>query len=257
MVREVDHKKRQGQIMELVVRSYIQQGRPVSSEYLKETYALSFSTATLRNVMSELEDEGYLSHLHRSSGRIPTQEGFRHYVNFLMSPQRETESTEDILVSLVEQCDSRDSNLGEVLEEASRTISLLTHYTGLSFVKQEKERLFFWGTRYMLEEPEFEDVEILRDIFLVFEEKIHLFNKFLEENIKNGVNIFIGEEIGVEEIKNCSLIFSPLCNEEERRAFLGVLGPMRMDYSSVVSRLRSLTDYLEDEVFKRIEDDER
>ncbi len=252
MVREVDHKQRQGKIMELVVKSYITGGRPVSSEFLKDTFDLPFSSATLRNVMSELEGQGLLSHLHRSSGRVPTQEGFRYYVNSLMHREAKVSITEEIVSSFFDAEDLGDLSFADILEDASKIISTLTHYTGLSLIREQKERLFWWGTRFMLEEPEFEDVETLRNIFLLFEEKISLLSDFLEDNLSEDVRIFIGDEIGVEEIKGCSLIFSSLSPKKDRHAVLGVLGPVRMDYPSVVSRLEAFKEYLEDEIFKRL-----
>ena len=100
MVRYLDHQKRQDEILELVIKSYIEEGRPVSSEYLRERFKLPFSSATLRNIMSELEDLGYLSHLHTSSGRVPTQSGFRYYVDSLM--EEETPDRKEVF-SLIEK----------------------------------------------------------------------------------------------------------------------------------------------------------
>jgi transcriptional regulator of heat shock response len=251
MVREVDHKRRQGEIMELVVKSYITGGKPVSSEFLKETFELPFSSATLRNIMSELEEQGYLSHLYRSSGRVPTQDGFRYYVNFLMPKKIIAGITDDVFSSFFEGEQKQEPSFENILEEASKIISNLTHYTGLSFIRKERERLFWWGTRFMLEEPEFGDIEILKNIFLVFEEKISLLSKFLEDNLSSEIRIFIGDEIGLEEIKDCSLVFSSLTSNAEQQAVLGVLGPVRMDYSSVVCSLEAIKEYLEDQIFKR------
>ncbi len=252
MVRWLDHKKRQGRILNLVIKGYVQDGKPISSEYLREKFNLPCSTATLRNIMSELEDLGYLSHIHRSSGRVPTQAGYRYYVNFLMEDCNADELVSDTVSAIFNRDKGHIEKVEDVLEEASKIISTLTHYTGLGFVEHERQRLFFWGTRFMLEEPEFGDVELLRNIFMVLEEKVALFNRFIKENLCEGIKVFIGDEIGLEGIRNCSIVLSSLDSDGTRRAFLGVLGPVRMNYSYVVPRLKSLKDYLETGILRRV-----
>jgi len=243
MVRYLDHQKRQDEILELVIKSYIEEGRPVSSEYLRERFKLPFSSATLRNIMSELEDLGYLSHLHTSSGRVPTQSGFRYYVDSLM--EEEIPDREEVF-SLIEKSIDYIEELDDLLEEASIIISKLTHLAGFALLSKTRDRLFFWGTHFILQEPEFEDITTLRNIFTAFEEKMSLFRKFLERKLTQDIKVLIGEEIGLEEVKNCSLVLSSLGPFKDERALLGVLGPIRMNYSFTISRLKALKNYLED-----------
>lgn len=76
--------RRQEEILELVVRSYTQKTEPVSSKHLVETYNLSYSSATVRNEMSALEDLGYIGSPHTSAGRVPTEKGYRYFVKRLI-----------------------------------------------------------------------------------------------------------------------------------------------------------------------------
>src|SRR5687768_2537867 len=75
---------RQQAILRMIVHEYVQTGRPVGSRTLIERYPLGFSSATVRNEMAELELGGYVQHLHTSGGRIPTDVGYRFYVDHLM-----------------------------------------------------------------------------------------------------------------------------------------------------------------------------
>ncbi|MBN2121288.1 MAG: hypothetical protein JW734_09590 [Candidatus Omnitrophica bacterium] len=245
MVRFLDRKKRQDQILDLIIQVYIEDGKPISSEGLKERFGLSSSSATLRNIMSELEQLGYLSHVHTSSGRIPTQEGFRYYINFLMKQPQV--SSQEHVSALIDKGMGYIKEVDDLLEEASRLISNLTHYAGFSFLSDERSRLFFWGTHFMLQEPEFEDISVLRSIFNTLEEEMSAFRDFLENNLTKEVKVFIGDEIGLGQIRGCSLVLSSLEAEKNRRAFLGILGPIRMNYSLAISRLKILKDYLEEE----------
>ncbi|HQQ06756.1 MAG TPA: HTH domain-containing protein, partial [Candidatus Omnitrophota bacterium] len=82
MVRQVDHQDRKNKILAATISLYIKSGNPVSSQELAQLFGLS--SATMRNIMAELEDDGYLFQPHTSAGRVPTDKGYRYYVDFLM-----------------------------------------------------------------------------------------------------------------------------------------------------------------------------
>ncbi len=77
--------RRQEEILSLIVRTYTQHPEPVSSKHLVETFGLSYSSATVRNEMSVLEELGYIGAPHTSAGRIPTQQGYRYFVKRLIN----------------------------------------------------------------------------------------------------------------------------------------------------------------------------
>ena len=77
-------KKRRDRILKIVVNSYIDTASPVGSKAIYRKYHLGISPATIRNIMSDLEEEGYLMHPHTSAGRVPTDKGYRVYVDTLM-----------------------------------------------------------------------------------------------------------------------------------------------------------------------------
>ncbi len=76
--------ERESFILNCLVESYVANATPVGSRYLAKKYDLGISPATVRNVMNDLEDQGYLSQPHVSAGRIPTDNGYRFYVDSLM-----------------------------------------------------------------------------------------------------------------------------------------------------------------------------
>ena len=75
-------------IFRLAVEDYISTGNPVGSQYLVERYKLDMSPATIRNWFADLEEAGYLMQPHTSGGRIPTEDGFRHYTDTCVTPWR-------------------------------------------------------------------------------------------------------------------------------------------------------------------------
>ncbi|MCK4518845.1 MAG: hypothetical protein KAU12_01880, partial [Candidatus Omnitrophica bacterium] len=76
--------KRRSRILGALTPLYIQSARPVSSQLIKKEYSLSISTATIRSIMAELEEAGYIAQTHTSSGRVPTDRGYRFYIDSLM-----------------------------------------------------------------------------------------------------------------------------------------------------------------------------
>ncbi len=79
--------ERQSRILELVVREYVEAASPVGSQLIYRKHRLNASPATIRNEMADLEERGYLTHPHTSAGRVPTEQGYRYYVETLMQEE--------------------------------------------------------------------------------------------------------------------------------------------------------------------------
>src|SRR3954465_9916996 len=77
---------REGQILEAVIRSYVETAEPAGSRTLSRRFGLGVSPATIRNTMSDLEEKGFLFHPHTSAGRVPTNKAYRAYVDALINP---------------------------------------------------------------------------------------------------------------------------------------------------------------------------
>lgn len=122
--------ERQRAILRLIVQEYIGGGRPVGSKSLVERYPIGVSSATIRNEMAELEEYGYIQHLHTSGGRVPTVFGYRYFVRHLMG-QVELPSVEQIMIShqfrqAEAQLDAWMELAASVLAESSGSVSVVT-----------------------------------------------------------------------------------------------------------------------------------
>ena len=82
-----DLDERHRRILTFVVESHVTRAEPVGSQYVRAAYHLSISPATIRNAMQQLEERGFLGHPHTSAGRVPTEAGYRYYVDELMRPE--------------------------------------------------------------------------------------------------------------------------------------------------------------------------
>ena len=127
-----DHKltPRKIQILKAIVDAHIANGEPVGSKYLSTETGLTCSSATIRNEMAELEEMGYLAQPHTSAGRVPTELGYRLYVDALIHQYNVTRSE---IMSINRQLSYKLSEMDEILAEASRLAASSTDYTGIAF----------------------------------------------------------------------------------------------------------------------------
>lgn len=246
MVKFVDIQEREKEILNLIVDSYITESKPISSSYLCGKYSLSYSPATVRNIMVSLENQGFLSHLHTSSGRVPTQAGFRSYVERLKE-ETVPEITQAVLSSALQEI----SDLNAAVNYILNSLSEMSGYTSLVAISGRSGRMFFRGTRFILEQPEFEDIVRLKGLFYALEVKMEQFQEILLsisrrgtlqcDPTDEGINIIIGDDIGFDEISECSLVVSGVRVTDVFYA-LALLGPIRMNYSRAAACLTSVTN---------------
>ena len=121
-----DRKKK---ILQAIIEAHIAEGAPVGSKFLSQDKQLACSSATIRNEMAELEALGYLEQPHTSAGRVPSERGYRFYVDALLERYRMTSSEiEGIRRSLNDKLHELD----DILSDASRLASSLTNYTSIA-----------------------------------------------------------------------------------------------------------------------------
>lgn len=119
---------RKSRVLQWVVHNYIRDNRPIASSVLAEESGLDLSSATIRSILSELEADGYLTQPHTSSGRVPTDLGYRTYVDFLQDVQRLASNEK---ARLEAQYENRLRELDNLLAQTSRLLSATSHKTGL------------------------------------------------------------------------------------------------------------------------------
>ncbi len=116
-------------ILKAVIESHIEMGEPVGSKYLTQYKQIAYSSATIRNEMAELEEMGYLVQPHTSAGRIPSEAGYRFYVDSLIERY---DMTSREVAELKSALRSRQAELDGILDEAMRLASSMTNYTALA-----------------------------------------------------------------------------------------------------------------------------
>src|SRR5699024_9377988 len=120
---------RQILILQIIIDDFIHSAQPVGSRLLSKNDAVSFSSATIRNEMADLEELGYLEKTHISSGRVPSEKGYRFYVDNLLSPQiLNVEDIEMVRSIFTEQI----FELEKVVQKSAKILSELTQYTTIT-----------------------------------------------------------------------------------------------------------------------------
>jgi len=321
---------RGAQVLRLVVEDYIETAEPVGSRTISKRMRQALSPATIRNIMADLEEMGYLCQPHTSAGRIPTGTGFRYYVNYLLARRQLARSDRDLLRKVGE---SEVAGADDVVRHASRLLSTLSRHAcvvvvsrfshqalrsisllraasdkillvavlqggwvqhrliedepglttdelekinaylndmavGLTLpqlrvkilneMRREKVRydslmrralalgskaiadslpgeVYIEGRANILDQPEFvDDVQKLKRILHAFEEKgtiLRLLDSALESD---AIQVSIGSENPVEELPEISVVSSGYHQGETAMGSIGLIGPVRMDYSRVI-----------------------
>jgi heat-inducible transcriptional repressor len=324
--------RRKASILRAIVREYVKSGQPVASKTLVERYKLQVSAATIRNDMGVLEELGYIVQPHTSAGRIPTDLGYRWFVDNwpgtswpevsqedrraidvvldaeFRSLDYTLDSTSQVLSSLTEAAGiamappSRRNKLRRldlIMRDAKRATMLLVarngeveqgivefgeemtedqlddlakalnvklegvDFTALVKTINETEnvsaawkavadeiedvmedgasqRIFRGGTANILSPRHFADMETVQEIVDALEHPRVLSGLMTAVTDSATVLVFIGQEVPVEQMRACTVIFAPYGAGDDRQGSVGVIGPTRMDYPHTIAAVEAV-----------------
>lgn len=324
-------------ILFCAIDNYIKQASPITSLLVQQTELHDISTATIRNELSTLEAMGFLKQLHTSSGRVPTSQGYRFFVNEIL---KDATYNEKNLKVVKDKMFARTNSISEIVESVSNMISDATNYPtvvmldGLENLQVQSIKVLFmisgqvlvlidtnagaisntisapsnitkldcdnaskiftdiFGGQSvsfmmqniesfnssiknsmknyeevfklvlkvlstyqnntnsnvsnkslikMLESPDMTSVEKAKNILTVLDDKESLQNVFDTSN-EDGISIKIGQENNIEKLNDCAVIKTPLILDGKKIATVGVIGPERIDYATIASVLKYISD---------------
>lgn len=239
MIKELNG--RQQEVLEMIVRRYVETAEPVGSRYVSRK--LNLSSATIRNVMSDLEDSGYIMQPHTSAGRSPTDRGYRYYIELLMHVKNVNMSA--ARRSVKDQYGEAVRSIEDILERTSYMISNVTNYVGLTLFSQY-DKLYLDGTSHIIEQPEFRDLRKLYALLKCLEHKSELVDLLKNDFETDGVTIHIGKENFSNSLNDCSIVTKGYKVKGKASGRLGVIGPKRMVYEKVIPMVEFLADTVTD-----------
>ena len=226
---------RQEKILGALVEEYTETAFPVGSEILLEKFDLKVSSATIRNDMHKLEKEGYLHQPHISAGRIPTDKGYRYFVEKIMPEQKLSMAEQKKLQTEILKLRAQKTRLTRT------TAKLLASLSGSLALSGSKDNIAEFGMRELLENPEFKNA----DEFCKLAEALDYIDENVDsilKNVKDGeTKIFIGKENPIKEIaQSSSMVVSTYKTKSGEKAVLALIGPKRMKYA----KNKSLIEYM-------------
>lgn len=227
---------RQQKILTSVIEEYTNTAVPVSSEILVQKYQIKASPATIRNDMAKLEKDEFLYQPHISAGRIPTDEGYRYFVEEIMKDRELSMSEQKKLQTELLKLKAKNTRLERTV------VKLLSGFSGALAITgaDKKEEFFESGIKSLMSQPEFKNIDEickLAEVLDVVDEKFENIAKDLKEN---ETKIYIGKENPIDGISNCSMVVSSYKLKGGEKGILALIGPKRMKYA----KNKSLIEYM-------------
>lgn len=231
--------KRQEQILRAVVEQYAEVASPVGSSLLAKVF--NVSSATIRAEMAELERLGYIHQPHTSAGRVPTDKGYRYYVNSLAeTPEEPAEKrAERALTARVEHGGVPE----RMIRNAVDTLVELTHNLGLATIGNQ---LYISGLSNLFGQPEFMGGRQVQQVASLLDN----LEPWLREAAPNEpLSVYIGQENPIGRTAGASLIISRFRSPFSDHSYIGVLGPTRQQYRDVMMLVRRAGQALEEGLY--------
>lgn len=231
--------ERQAKILATIIEQYAEVASPVGSVMLAKLFGVS--SATIRSEMARLEEMGMITQPHTSAGRIPTDLGYRFYVNAITEAQTNEPPKLDRGAKAI---DARVSTHGDRADRAIRSavdsLVELTHNLGLATIGDE---LYLSGIGNLFSQPEFMSGTHAQSVARLLDN----LEPWLREAAPNEpLNVYIGSENPIGKTSGASLIISRFRSPYSDRSYIGVLGPTRQSYGRVMRLVRHAGAMLEE-----------
>lgn len=240
--------QRQKEILFAIIEEYAEMAAPVGSITLAKLFGVS--SATIRAEMARLEEAGLITHPHTSAGRIPTDSGYRFYVNSLTEQNENATFEPTKMLGSGTSTPNRNIHALEVrVNSQERTdyairsaVDMLAELTGNLGIGTIGEQLYLSGISRLFSQPEFMDNSRIQGVAELLD---NLEPWLREARPGEPLNIFIGHENPIGKTSGVSLIISKFRSPYSDSSYIGVLGPTRQNYAETMSLVRHAGNILE------------
>lgn len=219
--------ERQARILAAIIEQYAEVASPVGSLMLARLF--NVSSATIRAEMARLEDMGFIEQPYTSAGRIPTDRGYRFYVNGITQVEQPQLPEPDRTVYAI---DARVASAGRAdlaIRAAVDTLVELTQNVGLATIG---DQLYLSGFGRLFNQPEFMHGAPAYEVAQLLDN----LEPWLREAAPNKpLSVYIGQENPIGKASGCTLIISKFNSSYSDKSYIGVLGPTRQSYRQVMS----------------------
>lgn len=230
--------ERQAQILAAIIEQHAEIAAPIGSIMLAKLFKVS--SATIRSEMAKLEELGYIMQPHTSAGRIPTDAGYRFYVNALNEAHVNESPELDRGSKALEARVNSSNRADQIIRGAVDSLVELTHNLGLATISGQ---LYINGIGNLFSQPEFMHGNHTQAVAQLLDN----LEPWLREAAPNEpLNVFIGAENPVGKTSGASLIISRFRSPYSDHSYIGVLGPTRQSYARVMRLVRHAGAMLEE-----------
>lgn len=230
---------RQEKILQAIVEQYAEVASPVGSSLLAKLFDVS--SATIRAEMAGLERAGYIMQPHTSAGRVPTDKGYRYYVNQVTDTQQSPREgrAQRALTARVQNAGLPE----QTIRNAVDTLVELTHNLGLATIGPQ---LYMSGLSNLFGQPEFIHPGQVQEVARLLDN----LQPWLNEVAPNEpLSVYIGRENPIGAAAGCTLIISRFHSPFSDRSYIGTLGPTRQSYRDVMSLVGRAGKALEETLY--------
>ncbi len=208
--------ERQQLILRLIIEHFIMNAEPIGSRFLVEECGLEVSGATVRNEMRDMEEQGFLTHSHTSSGRMPTTAGYRYYIDQIMKPMHIGKEDSDQIAELLRSGEGTRAvkNIAKYIAEKTNNAVIVAFGS---------DALYYTGMSHLFAQPEFRDYAYLVKASTIFDQ--------CEERIDDVIEMFTHEPRVLIGDENPFGQMTSMVGIKMGDVLFTMLGPMRMDYA--------------------------
>lgn len=230
--------ERQIAILSSIIEQYAEVAAPVGSVTLAKLF--NVSSATIRSEMAKLEELGLISQPHTSAGRIPTDKGYRFYVNLLTQQPDQLQAPDRSSRAIEARVATHGSRADRAIRSAVDSLVDLTSNLGLATIGDE---LYLSGMGNLFSQPEFMSGKHAQSVARLLDN----LEPWLREAAPNQpLNVFIGSENPIGKSSGATLIISRFRSPFSDNSYIGVLGPTRQSYGRVMRLVRQTGAMLEE-----------
>ena len=236
--------ERQAAILNTIIEQYAEVAVPVGSVTLAKLFGVS--SATVRSEMAQLEELGMITQPHTSAGRVPTDKGYRFYVNRLSEeqghnmPVGQPQPIDRSARAIDARVQTHANRADQAIRSAVNSLVELTHNMGLATIGDE---LYMSGMSNLFSHPEYSNGSHVQAVARLIDN----LEPWLREVAPNEpLNVYIGSENPIGKSSGASLIISKFRSPYSNRSYIGVLGPTRQDYAKTMRLVRYTGAMLEE-----------
>jgi len=223
---------RQAQVLRTIIEEYTATAQPVGSVTLEKKYNLGISPATIRNEMAALTKSGFLQQPHTSAGRTPTPMALKYYVRELLKEEDMSVAEE---VAVKEKVWDHRFEIEKFLREITKALADRTKTLAVSCTS--KGNLYHAGHAYILDNPEFYDIDVAREVLSMIDEFNRIQTLFSKVTSNEPIHVLLGDDLDHEFFQNIGMVFTDF-SAGDLKGSLGIIGPSRLNYPSIIPTIR-------------------